>query len=317
MKKRGNCFYYRIHKQAGEHWIALGSDYTAACQKLRELKQEGPGFFTSTVVSEVVNWWLESYVATERNEKNQRLARQRARDFLIQFLGTKPLVRVRANDLRGYRLWLERSKRLSPQSVVHVLSDSRCFFRWCEDSGYIAQSPFPRRLMPKIQERPPDRLTDAEVEKLISLEEPLGFMMRFALETGLRWGELVKLQSTDIQGRQLLVHGTKSGKVRRIPLSASILRELRGRVGLLMPQGSYWNIVLRIRRLSGLKSFHPHQTRHTFACRWLERGGSLAALQQILGHASIVTTQRYAKLTDAAILAEAGQMGELWGKTAG
>ena len=53
-----------------------------------------------------------------------------------------------------------------------------------------------------------------------------------------------------------------------------------------------------VRRHSGVVGFHPHQMRHTFGCRWLERGGSLAALQQMLGHSSIVTTQRYARISD-------------------
>ena len=69
--------------------------------------------------------------------------------------------------------------------------------------------------------------------------------------------------------------------------------------------GSFAGIV---KRLSGVEGFHVHQTRHTFACQWLERGGSLAALQQVLGHASIVTTQRYARLTDEAVMREAGRI---------
>ena len=60
-----------------------------------------------------------------------------------------------------------------------------------------------------------------------------------------------------------------------------------------------------MRRESGLARFHVHQLRHTFACQWIERGGSLAALQQILGHASVVTTQRYARLSDEAVRREA------------
>ena len=59
------------------------------------------------------------------------------------------------------------------------------------------------------------------------------------------------------------------------------------------------------RRATGSERFHVHQMRHAFACQWLERGGGLAALQQIFGHASIATTQRYAKLTDEVVMREA------------
>jgi len=96
-----------------------------------------------------------------------------------------------------------------------------------------------------------------------------------------------------------------------VPLSGELLREVRTRVGRLVPYavGSPGSFASAVRRLSGVEGFHVHQMRHTFACQWLERGGSLAALQHVLGHASIVTTQRYARLTDEAVMREAARIG--------
>ena len=74
--------------------------------------------------------------------------------------------------------------------------------------------------------------------------------------------------------------------------------------------GSPGSFATRVRRQTGIQRFHVHQTRHTFACQWIERNGSLAALQQVLGHASIEMTQRYARLSDEAVMREAARIGE-------
>jgi integrase len=313
----------RIFRNGGERWVSLGTEFGKACDSARAM---GAGLTVNPrqagSVSAACERWLESCIALGRNEKGQKLAAQRVRAYIEPFFGHMLAERVTREDVRSFRLWLESRFTLSAASVMHVLSDVRSLFNWCEDSGLVEKSPFPRRVMPRLQERPPDRLTDEEAAKVAALEAPYGFVCRMALGTGLRWGELCRTQAADVKrvrvpgeaGEQwyLEVAHTKSRRVRRVPLSAELLVEIRGRVGRLVPYatGSPGSFAIRVRRLTGIEGFHVHQLRHTFACQWLERGGSLAALQQVLGHASITTTQRYARLSDEAVMREAHRLME-------
>jgi integrase len=314
-------WYVRLFRGGGERWLSLGADFAKACDDARALSAGltvSPNMAGS--VSAACERWLESYIATARSEKGQKLAAQRVRAYIEPFFGHMRVERVTREDVRSFRLWVESRFTLSVGSVWHVLSDVRCLFHWCEDAGLVERSPFPRRVMPRLQERPPDRLTDEQAAQLAALEAPYGFVCRLALGTGLRWGELCRAQASDVKrvrvpgaGEEqwyLEVSQTKSGRVRRIPLLLDLLREVRQKVGRLVPYstGSPGSFAIRVRRLTGIEGFHVHQMRHTFACQWLERGGSLAALQQVLGHASITTTQRYAKLSDDAVMREASRI---------
>ncbi|MFC1573467.1 tyrosine-type recombinase/integrase [Candidatus Eisenbacteria bacterium] len=261
-------------------------------------------------VKDAAERWLELYVRVHRNEKGYRLAVQRVRDFLVVMLGYKDLSRVTPDDLRRYRVWLEK-RGLKPATVSHILSDARCFFGWAVDSGYLDRSPVPRRLLPRIQEQPPSRLTDDEVNRLLSiLIGNLLWTVRFGLETGLRWSEMCRARVEDVNwktGDLEVRHKTKSGKNRIVPLPHDILSDLKFRLGQIIPYeaGSNSSVTRDIRRESGISDFRLHRLRHTFACRFIEGDGNLAALQQILGHASIETTQRYAKLSDDVVRREA------------
>ena len=316
-------WYMRLFRGGGERWVSLGADYAKACDNARAL---GAGLTISPnmagSVSAACGRWLESYIATSRNERGQKLAAQRVRAYIEPFFGSLLVERVTREDVRSFRLWLESRFTLSASSVVHILSDVRCLFHWCEDAGLVERSPFPRRVLPRLQEQPPDRLTDEEAAQVAALEAPYGFVCRLALGTGLRWGELCRAQASDVkrvrvagsgdEQRYLEVAHTKSKRVRRVPLSPELADELRGRVGRLVPYatGSPGSFATRVRRLTGIDGFHVHRMRHTAACQWLERGGSLAALQQVLGHASITTTQRYARLSDEAVMREATRLQE-------
>ncbi len=298
-------WYCRIYSGGRERLVSLGADCEEANRRYREIKRQGVPPVRLTV-DKAIHRWVDTYIQNQRNEKGRALAKARAEMYLSRFMGWKMIQRVSSQDFREYRLWLEE-KDLSPQTVAHVLADARCLFRWCEDAGYLERSPFPRRIMPKIPERDPDRLSDEEVALVEKIPGMLGFTARLGLATGMRWGEMARALTSDIRGGVLTVKKTKSDKVRRVPLPPEILGELRGHVGKLIPYGekSVGSFSRDVRAKTGVERFHAHQLRHTFACRWLEAGGSLPALQQLLGHASITTTQRYGGLSDEAVFEEA------------
>src|SRR5262249_42740010 len=103
---------------------------------------------------------------------------------------------------------------------------------------------------------------------------------------------------------------TKSGRVRRVPLPAALLAEIKSRIGPLVPfpEGNPGGFARAIRRASGIKDFHVHRCRHHYAYRWLADQGSLATLQELMGHADITTTMRYAKVTQGLVEREAARV---------
>lgn len=264
---------------------------------------------TPITVAEASEQWLAFYVPCARSSKNAMMAVQRFRDYVAPFCGTMAVRDLQPDHLRAHRLWLQE-QGLAPRTVRHMMADVRCFLNWAVEAEIIGRSPFPKRVMPRIQETPPDRLNDRQVSALLGIPEPHAFIVRLALGTGLRWGELCRAQASHLEGGMLVVYQTKSSRMRRVPLADTLLHEIRNRVGRLCPftEQSPSSFAKVVRRRSGIRKFHVHQLRHTFACRWIEAGGSLPALQQILGHASIVTTQHYARLSDEHVRSEAARI---------
>jgi len=199
--------------------------------------------------------------------------------------------------------------------VRQVLGDARNLFRYAMDCSLISSSPFRSSVMPRLKQEAPKRLDDAEIKKILDVttQEYL-LAVKLALGTGMRWGELHSLKWKHVVRSpvpHLVLEHTKSGKVRRVPLSEeleALLENGRGeKEAFVLPFRLEWGpnpIVQPLRRKSGIK-FHWHQFRHSFACRYLEAGGTLASLQQILGHSTVLMTQRYAALSDSSVFAEA------------
>lgn len=326
--RRGRMFYFRMTRNGRSYYRSLGPNLTEARRRAQLLKQEldrpeeSLGDDAVTPAGETIDTfaprWLSEYVAQRRAGKGFALAKQRLEDYVLPVLGAMSPDAVRVPDLRTVRARCERAG-LSPQTVRHVLGDLRCLLRYGLECGLTARVPSFRTVLPAIPETAPRRLSDGQVEAILgSLSNRGAFVARLALLTGLRWGELRRLQWRHVVWAprpHLVVELTKSRKVRRVPLvpeAMGLLKAERRRTSsvnvlpyqMQKPCSLYANGEARC----GVR-WHFHQLRHTFACRWLEAGGSKETLQRILGHSTIRLTERYGALGDAAVFSEAERVG--------
>jgi integrase len=128
-------------------------------------------------------------------------------------------------------------------------------------------------------------------------------MVTVALETGLRKGELLGLawDRVDLSRGVIRLEVTKSGKRREVPMRQAVYNVLAGlprpREGRVWPKGNIRRAFENAVDAAKIEDFHFHDARHHFASWYVMRGGSLPALQQILGHATLAMTMRYSHLS--------------------
>ncbi len=338
MIKRGRRYYYRVREgRNGEKQIPLGKDFDAAVAQVLELRRRIDtgrpleDHRPALTVADAAAEWLEAYVQHSRWERFRRETESRVKRYLVPFMGRERLEDITARTLYAYRNYLSQrthwktTKPLATSTVRHALGDLRTMLNFCLTIGLLDRSPIPTRgWMPRLPERAPDTLTQEECSVLRRLPDPHGFVLRFLLGSGLRWGEMVRAQASDIRDGVLLVRKSKSGRVRRVPLPEDLLAECHARVGRLCPLTDSVSFNRRVRemvavhlrdlpeeaqkRLDSLSRFHAHLTRHTYASEWREAGGSLAGLQAVLGHSSVTVTERYGTISDDLVQREARRL---------
>ena len=221
------------------------------------------------------------------------------------------------------RLYLATLAQYSTRTLSRRLSSIRSFYRFMQREGRIVADPSGRVEAPRLGRPLPKSLTEAEVESLLAApdtETLLGLRDRTMLEvlyaTGLRVSELVGLSLTQVNLRQGLVRITgKGNKERLVPLGAESLDWLQrylqngrpelsrnsgteavfpNRRGTQMTRQAFWHIIKRYTSLAGIKKpLSPHVLRHAFATHLLNHGADLRAVQMLLGHTDISTTQIY------------------------
>lgn len=218
----------------------------------------------------------------------------------------------------------EVAKVVNPRSQARIISGLKSFFNYLVFEDYRADNPLDLIEAPKIGRKLPDTLSEEEINKLIThidLSKPEGERNRAMLETlygcGLRVSELIGIKLSDLFFDEDFIKVTGKGdKQRYVPISEvnkkyiDIYRdEVRvhqtiqkgfedtlflNRRGKQLTRAMVFTIVKDLAEKIGLqKNISPHTFRHSFATHLLENGADLRAIQQMLGHESITTTEVY------------------------
>ncbi|MDT0557446.1 site-specific tyrosine recombinase XerD [Ichthyenterobacterium sp. W332] len=221
----------------------------------------------------------------------------------------------------------DASKSLNPRSQSRLISGLRSFFNYLVFENYRKTNPLEHIESPKIGRKLPDTLNINDIDSIINavdLSKPQGERNRAILETlyscGLRVSELINLKISDLFFNEGFIKVTGKGdKQRFVPIGAStqkyidiyrnsirnhqtITEEHRdilflNRRGKQLTRAMIFTIIKQLVEKIGLKkNVSPHTFRHSFATHLLENGADLRAIQMMLGHESITTTEIYVHL---------------------
>jgi integrase/recombinase XerC len=263
-----------------------------------------------------------------------RFARFWESDFGEGSAAKTPLSRVDTLAVRSYLASLHRG-RLASRSLVRHLSTLRSFFRWACREGHMEKNPARSLPSPRVPKTLPRAMTLPDTERLLDAADEPPFperdraLFELLYATGMRVSEAAGLDLEDVDFASRLLRVTGKGNKERIaPFGEAaeealaaylpIRRERRRRVadpgdgdpvfvntrGGRLTTRSMARLLKRRLRAAGLPAeISPHALRHSFATHLLEAGADLRAIQELLGHASLSTTQKYTHL-DAARLRE-------------
>ncbi len=236
-------------------------------------------------------------------------------------------------QLGQFLVWISELG-LSARSQARILSGIKAFYRYLLLEDQISTDPTALLEGPRLGSKLPEVLTVAEIDRMldcIDLSKPQGRRNKAMLETlyscGLRVSELVGLQISGIFRAEGFIRVIGKGdKERLVPVSPSALREIDlylpdrhvlsvqpgnedilflNRRGKMLTRNMVFTIIKELAAAAGIqKKVSPHTFRHSFATHLVEGGADLRAVQEMLGHESITTTEIYTHL-DRAYLREA------------
>lgn len=266
------------------------------------------------------------YLSSEKGASHNTIeAYQRDIDQFIKFLETQSIhlwSDVQQENLIAF-LSLKQNQKFASSSICRALIAIKVFFRFLKREKLI-DSNFTSLLdSPKIWQLVPDILSLEKMEKLLQQPDPetrIGARDRAILEVlyacGLRVSELCTLKLYDVDDTYVRVKG-KGGKERIVPLGSKAIEAIDyylnfrdckerddalfiGKKNLPLSRITVWKMVKYYAKKAQItKSISPHTFRHTFATHLLDNGADLRIIQELLGHASIGTTDRYTHISNS------------------
>lgn len=229
----------------------------------------------------------------------------------------------------SYLLELQKEGRAS-STVSRTLASLRSFYVFMIQNGAIAADPTTNLEAPHVEKKPPQILTNREVEFL--LEQPASddnkgvrdrAMLELLYATGIRVSELISLNVTDVNLSMSFIYCRGAKKERIIPMGNKALEAMTAYIenarrdmikseeekalfvncgGARLSRQGFWKIIKQYQHQANIKKeITPHTLRHSFAAHLLENGADLKSIQEMMGHADISSTQVYSHLVSSKI----------------
>ncbi len=250
------------------------------------------------------------YIAVFLDEKRLSSSQGTMRQYSMilnrfqRFTG-KPMDLVIKPEIVRYLNHLMFEKHLSKTTVSNVLSVLKSLYSFMLDNGYITANPTKGIHNIKLDRKAPVYLTFAEMNELLAtaIDPRDRIIVRMLYATGVRVSELVNIRKKDIDtGRCTITVFGKGAKERTVLIPEAMVNEIMDYSAGMLTDDRLFELTTRTvqrdikvlaRRAGITKNVTPHKLRHSFATHMLQNGGNVVAIQKLLGHASLNTTQIY------------------------